>query len=235
VKRSTLVFVLVAVIAAAGCIRLGFWQLDRLGQRRAMNARIASRISAPAVDVMRVERDTTRSRFSIVTVSGTPDFEHETLLTLRGHDGSPGVDILTPVRLAGSDTAVIVNRGWVYSPDGMTIERARWRETDTVFTGYVDAFEVAPGDSIRRGGIRHASHDAIARSLPYPILPFYVVALADSASPAVASTPRIIRLDRPKLGEGPHMSYALQWFGFALVSLIGAGIIAARSMHSGKV
>lgn len=232
-KRSTIVFLALAVVMAAICVRLGIWQLDRLAQRRAMNARIAGRMAAPSIDVRSIAGDTTQVRFATVIVSGTPDFGHEVLLTHRGNDGSPGVDILTPVRVAGSDSAVIVNRGWVYSPDGMTIDPPRWRESDTVFTGYIDSFESAPSDTVRRQGIRRASYEAIARTIPYPIRRFYVVALGDSAADTTATggRPRVVRLHPPQLGEGPHMSYALQWFAFATIALIGAGIVAARSMH----
>lgn len=233
-KRSTWVFIVIAVVAAAGCVRLGIWQLARRDQRRAMNARIAGRIHQPPLNVRAVARDTAQSRFATVTVAGRPDFDHEVLLTLRGNNGSPGVDILTPVRPAGTDTAVLVNRGWVYSPDGVHIEAARWRESDTVFTGYVDSFESAPGDTVREGGVRRASYEAISRALPYPILPFYVVAMGDTlaAAPDPRAAPRIVRLQPPKLGEGPHLSYAFQWFGFALIALVGAGVVAARSMQS---
>lgn len=232
-KRSTIVFLALAVVMAAICVRLGIWQLDRLAQRRAMNARIAGRMTAPPMDVRRIVGDTTEVRFATAIVSGTPDFGHEVLLTHRGNDGSPGVDILTPVRVAGSDSAVIVNRGWVYSPDGMTIDPARWRESDTVFTGYIDSFESIPSDTVRRQGIRRASYEAIARTIPYPIRRFYVVAIGDSSADAAATggQPRVVRLHPPQLGEGPHMSYALQWFAFATIALIGAGIVAARSMH----
>jgi surfeit locus 1 family protein len=231
-KRSTAAFLVVAVAIAAVCVRLGIWQLDRRRQRQAMHARIEARIREPARPVVAVDRDTAHSRFSMAVVSGVPDYEHEVVLTHRGHDGAPGVDLLTPVRLAGRDTAVMVNRGWVYSPDGMHIEPERWRDTATTFTGYVDAFQSAPGDSVPERRIRRASYEAIARKVPYPILPFYVVALADSARPDSASAaPRIIRLAPPKLDDGPHLSYAFQWFGFAMISLIGAGIVTARSMR----
>jgi surfeit locus 1 family protein len=233
VKRSTIVFLVVAAAIALGCIRLGMWQLDRRQQRLAMNARIASRMAAPAVGAAAVDRDTARARFATVIVSGTPDFENEVLLTHRGHDGAPGVDVLTPVRVSGLDSAVLVNRGWVYSPDGMHIERHRWRESTTTFMGYLESFHSAPSDTVRDGGIRRAGYEAIARAIPYPIQKFYVVALADSvAAPDFgAANPRIVRLGRPKLDQGPHLSYALQWFAFATIAVIGAGIVAARSMR----
>jgi surfeit locus 1 family protein len=232
-RRAALIFVIISIAMAAGCIRLGIWQLDRRQLRLASNAWIESRMAAAPVDVSRIPRDTTKSRFANAIVTGTPDFEHEVLLTHRGNDGAPGVDILTPVRLAGTDTAVLVNRGWVYSPDGMHIELHRWREPDTTFTGYVDAFQSAPDDTVREGGIRRASYEAIAREIPYPILGFYVVAMKDSAArrDSAAAGPGVVRLRPPKLDDGPHLSYAFQWFGFATIALVGAAIVAARSMH----
>jgi surfeit locus 1 family protein len=233
VKRSTIVFVVISLALAAGCIRLGVWQLARRQQRLALNARIARRMSASPRPVTAIDPDTTRSRFAMAVVTGTPDFANEFLLTQRGHDGAPGVDIMTPIRMPGRDTAVIVNRGWVYSPDATHIDLELWRETRSSFSGYVESFASAPADTIRDGGIRRASYEAIARRLPYPIHPFYVVALRDSAYDA-DSTPnrrRIIRLERPRLDEGPHLSYAFQWFGFATIAVIGAGIVAARSMR----
>jgi surfeit locus 1 family protein len=232
VKRSTLVFLIISLAFAAGCARLGFWQLARRKQRLAMNARIESRILAAPIPVATIDGDTTKSRFSRAVVSGTPDYGHEILLTYKGHDGSPGVDVFTPVRVPTLDSAVLVNRGWVYSPDGSSIELSRWRDTTNTFSGYVDSFESAPGDSVRGQRIRRVSYQAIARAIPYPIKRFYVVALDDSASTeAPPATPRIIRLGAPKLDEGPHLSYAFQWFGFATIALVGGATVAARSMQ----
>jgi surfeit locus 1 family protein len=231
VKRSTIAFLFIAICLAAGCIRLGIWQLDRRTQRLAMNARIESRMNAPAQPVGAIDRDTLESRFATVIVSGVPDYDHEVVLTHRGHNGAPGVDVLTPMRIPGQDTAVLVNRGWVYSPDGMFIELHRWRDTATTFSGYVDSFRSAPGDTLRDRRIRHASFEAIARAIPYPIHPFYVVALTPASSDSSSSRPQIIRLPPPKLDEGPHLSYALQWFGFATIALVGGVIVAARSMQ----
>jgi surfeit locus 1 family protein len=227
VKRSNIVLVVIALAIAAGCVRLGIWQLARRQQRLAMNERIRARIDTRPVPVAEVDNDTTVSRFSNAIVSGTLDYEHEIVLTHRGHDGAPGVDFLTPVRVPGNDTATMVNRGWVYSPDAMTVDRAHWHDVTTTLTGYVDAFESWPADSVRDGRIRKVSYEAIARVIPYPIRPFYVVALGDSASTPL----HMIRLERPKLDEGPHLSYAFQWFGFATIALIGAGIVTARSMR----
>lgn len=232
-RPSTIAFIVVALALAAVCVRLGFWQLDRLELRRASNAMIEARGTGPVAPVATIAGDTSQTRFRRVTVSGVPDYEREIILTHRGNNGAPGVDLITPVRIPGQDSAVLVNRGWIYSPDGMTADLTRWRERDSTFTGYIDSFEsAASGDSVRGGGIRKMDYAAIAGTLPYPVRAFYVVALGDTVRTTDSlAAGRMLRLQPPRLGEGNHLSYAFQWFGFALIATVGASIVAARSMH----
>ena len=221
-------FVLAALVAAGVFIRLGIWQLHRRGERRARNALVLARTSAPEVDVRQLPRDTAESRFRRVRVTGVPDYDHELLWAARTHSGSPGVNLITPVRLPGSDTAVLVNRGWVYSPDGATIDEAKWREKDTTFIGYADELPVAGGTAYatKPRTIARLGFNAVSKALPYPVAPIYVVMTGDSASAA----DRVARLTIPPLDEGPHLNYAIQWFGFALVALVGAGYVVKQSL-----
>src|SRR5207342_1289782 len=99
-----------AVVSAAIFVRLGFWQLHRLGERRARNALVVSRLDAPDADVTALTGDSASMRFRHVHVTGTPDYDHELVYASRSYKGSPGVNILTPIHVAGRDTAVIVDR-----------------------------------------------------------------------------------------------------------------------------
>ncbi len=222
-KLKIRLFVLAAVAAAALFIRLGVWQLHRLSERRARNALISSRFNAAAVDVHALPRDTAAARFRRARVTGIPDYTHELIFAARSYKGSPGVNILTPIRFPGTDTAIIVNRGWVYTPDGATANLARWHDRDSVFVGYVDEFPSSGGSAFtgRPQILAHLSYSVVAKALPYPVAPLYVVALGDSANAA----DRVARLALPPLDEGPHFSYALQWFFFAGVALVGAGFV----------
>jgi surfeit locus 1 family protein len=218
--RRTILFVALAVAGAALFVWAGFWQLDRLGQRRARNAIFERRIAAaPAA-----WSDTTAVRYRRVRVSGVPDYEREIVLVGRSRGGSPGVNLVTPLRLAGSDTAVLVNRGWVYSPDATRIDHARWREGETLdVEGYVEAFtEPGPGDLPANQRVaRRLSYGAVSARFPYPIAPAYVVAV-DSGTAARSDVPA--RPPIPVSDEGPHLGYALQWFAFAVIAVVGAGI-----------
>jgi len=223
-------FVAFALISAAVFVRLGFWQLSRRQERRARNALVAARLDSTAVSVASLPRDTALARFRRVRVTGVPDYEHELVWAARTHKGSPGVNLLTPVRLPGSDTAILLNRGWVYSGDGATVDLAKWRDRDSTFIGYVEELPSVVGASYtdRPSVIARLSHDVVAKALPYPVAPVYVIVLSDSAIAA----DRIARLSAPPLDEGPHLSYAFQWFAFATVALVGVGIVLRQSRSS---
>jgi surfeit locus 1 family protein len=223
-------FVALAICCAAVFVRLGIWQLHRLGERRARNALVTARLDSAVVDARALPRDTALARFRRVRVSGTPDYDHELVYAARTHNGSPGVDLLTPVRIAGSDTAVLVNRGWVYAPDGATVDETRWREPDTTFVGYAEELPSSGGSTYsgRPRVVARLGYSAVARALPYPVAPMFVVMLGDSA----IAPNRVARLSIPPLDEGPHFSYAMQWFAFAVVALVGAGIVVKQARAS---
>jgi surfeit locus 1 family protein len=223
VNRRTIAFVVLAIVLAAIFVRLGFWQLARLSARRARNADAAGRIAEPVVPFEQL-RDT--SSFRRVVITGTPDYANEILFTGRSRQGSPGVYILTPIRRQASDTAVVVIRGWVYAPDAATADLSRWREARNVFHGYVSPLPrttSAAEPHARERKLRHLTLTGVQGLLPYPVASEYVV----SQDSAADSTPA--RLATPALDNGPHLSYAIQWFSFAAIAIIGASIVAFRA------
>lgn len=181
------------------------------------------------MDATLLPRDTAAAHYRLAIVRGAPDYEHELVYAARSRRGSPGVYLLTPIRMVGSDTAVLVNRGWVYSPDGATVDLAKWHDRDSTFTGYVEEFPYSAGATFsgRPNVIARLSYDVVAKALPYPVAPMYVIALGDS----VTAADRIARLTAPPLDEGPHLNYAIQWFFFALVALVGT-VFAVRQSRS---
>ena len=230
-------FVVFAIIAAALFVRLGVWQLSRLDERRARNRLVAARLESPPVDVAALPNDTALAHYRRVRVTGERDYEHELVYAARTHQGAPGVDLLTPVRVAGSDTAILVNRGWVYSPDGATVDLAQLRDRDSTFEGYVEEFPPGPGGAFSKNPrtIARLSHEIAAKALPYPIAPFYVVLTDDrfTVADTANKTRQPIRIGAPALDEGPHKSYAFQWFSFAGIALIGAGVVIKQSRSNG--
>lgn len=229
--RRTALFILAALVVAAVCVRLGFWQLSRLHQRRAINAVVASRLHMPeATTLAALPTDTAESRFRRVRLRGRYDYAHEVRLTGRSRNGSPGVNIVTPLRLADTGVAVLVNRGWVYSPNSADADLSRWREGDSAtVVGFVSTLGTRRGDAGSAHGdgrsVRWIDDAAFARQAGYPVTPFTVVQ-QDGSGASADSVPA--RLEVPPLDEGPHLSYAFQWFSFATIAVVGMGIFVAR-------
>lgn len=227
-SRRTALFILLALLAAALFVRLGVWQLSRLAERRARNALIAERLRSEPVDVAALPRDTALARLRLVRVTGRWDYDREVAWAGRTRDGSPGVELLTPVRHAGSDTLLVVNRGWVYSPDAATVELTRWREGDSArVTGYVEEYapdgEPGGGEGAGRRIVRQPRAAELARRMGAPVAPYYIVALGDTGDPSHPARRR-----RPELDDGPHRAYAVQWFAFAAIALGGAAAVVRR-------
>jgi surfeit locus 1 family protein len=218
-----------AISFAALSISLGFWQLRRLAARKAANATLESRRAATELPLDSLPADTGAAHFRRVRIRGAYDYAHEIVLTLRGREGSPGVNIITPLKRSGNDTAVLVNRGWVYSPDGVTVDLTRWKEGDTVnANGFVETFPtVGPFDQpnpTRPRSMRRLHRSDLLKLFTYPIANYYVVLTDSSISPNAPP-----RVEPAPLDEGPHRNYAIQWFSFAAISIIGLVIFLRRT------
>ena len=222
-NRRVLVGCVVAAGAAALFARLGVWQLHRLAERRAFNAQFEQRLAASPAPLDSIPGDTALAKYRRVRVHGILDYDHQFIITGRSRDGAPGVFIITPLRPDSGRRAVLVNRGWVYSPDASSVNSALWLEPErTTVEGFIE-----PLPARTRGGSQSARNPRAWRELdyarataelPYPIAPYTVVELATGTRPAGAPT----RLALPEMDDGPHLSYAIQWFTFAAIALYGA-------------
>src|SRR5688572_26888744 len=96
------ILVLAAVVAAL-CARLGFWQLDRLAQRRALNQRLDRKLALPPLLVDTLPADVVLDSslsFRRAAARGVFDFQRQVVVVGRSVDGTPAVHITTPLVLA---------------------------------------------------------------------------------------------------------------------------------------
>jgi cytochrome oxidase assembly protein ShyY1 len=224
----------VVLALAALFVRLGFWQLDRLDQVRTSNALIESRRSLPVADLEElVQPGDPRGGTAVqrrVSVTGRYDTSARIVSDFRSVDGEPGVDVLTPL-VTDDGAAVIVDRGWVpaATPEGQIPPAAAPPQGPVEVTGF--ALEGAPPGSARAataGGVLELTRidlGLVQRDLDYDLYPVYVRLQAQQ--PAQSSgLPQVV--PPPALDEGPHLSYAVQWFIFAAIGLIGWPILLRR-------
>jgi surfeit locus 1 family protein len=218
--------VLLAIVIAV-CIRLGFWQLARLDERRALNAGIAARLEQePIGDITRLS-DTTGISYRVATASGLYDNDRYVVFPGRSHGGMPGVHLIVPLRLAGHADAVLVNRGWVPAPDAASIDARYFAVTDPVavrglvlpFPGRAQSLaqreSTVTADTFMHVLFR-VDENTLRAQYPYRLMDVMLQELKVAGRTGYP-TP----LDPPPLDEGPHFGYALQWFSFALIGVIG--------------
>jgi surfeit locus 1 family protein len=231
------------VLAMCGvCVRLGFWQLDRLQQRKARTHVQAQALRMPTLgyDSMTaeaIEREPALFLNRKLRVTGTYDASGEVVLRGRADDGRPGVHLVTPLVVPGVPRALLVNRGWVPSPDAATVDARPYAEPGPrtvegilmeiprgTKNGGEPAVQRAPGGP-STPSYRRLDLDVLRRVERRPIVRLYLQQLpgADSA----AGRPPV-RVSLPPMDNGPHLSYAFQWFSFAAIGLGGLLVVFLR-------
>lgn len=201
---------------------LGLWQLERAPEKRALLEQWRARREAPPRSLDRVLAGKP-APFTPVEAVGRYDGEHQFLLDNQIRNQRPGFHVLTPLRIAGSDRSILVNRGWV--PMGQ---------------GRSDLPELpVPGERVRvtgvlapppQAGIRLGAPDPGRQRWPKVIQYMVPERMADQVGYPVAK--RVIRLS-PEAAHGfdrnwevpvpfgpeRHVGYAVQWFALAVVLL----------------
>ncbi len=220
------------VLVAVSFVRLGFWQLDRLRERHAYEALVAQRLAAPPSPLTELLRSTAGDDalgFRRVIAEGTFDPLHEVILYGRTQDEQTGNHVLTPLVLEDG-TAIAVDRGWVpLGDDAPPLRDASPPAGRVRVNGVLFPSEVPPEDTVAPPSplttFARVDLGALSAQVPYELAPAYV--LLGSQDPQGQVLPRIAPLPDPAAGP-PHLSYAIQWFSFATIAVVGFVILIRR-------
>lgn len=226
-----LVLALFLAVVAVAFTSLGRWQLSRLEERRLGNEQVAAQQQAPPVTADRALADevTDAEQWQRVEVDGV--FETEQLaVPHRRNGGEPGYEVLTPLRLADG-RHLLVSRGFVPLAQGLpvpsslpspphgTVQVAAWLRRNEVGRASL----ITPA----AGSVRLVDVPSVAATLPYPVVPtgwlaaYEVRPDQEGLEPVVAPTPE----------EGNHFSYALQWFAFTGIAVVGAVVLVRGDLR----
>lgn len=218
------VSVALAGLGLAAFVSLGYWQLGRAREKQALFDSFMAG-SQDTVDATGLGFDEL-ARYQHVRLRGSYDATRQILLdNMPSVAGRPGYRVLTPLARADGHGWILVDRGWV--PLGATREDlpdvavgVREREVSGIL-------DVLPIPGLRVGPAASPGAGGWPRVLLFP-----TEADVESAL-GVNVESRIVLLDagapdgferkwRPSLGFGPerHLGYAIQWFAFALVTVV---------------
>jgi cytochrome oxidase assembly protein ShyY1 len=220
-----------ALVLTAAFVAAGFWQIARNHEANDKLAKEKSAFAASAPDIGTVDPSAGAATNERVSATGTYDRAHQSLLRGRSRGDKTGYDVLTPLRLANGD-ALIVDRGWVSldrvvnglgvagAPAGRVTVRGRLQR----------AAPLRPGEQAKvEAGVTSLPRVDPARVIAgasYRLLPAYVEAefqqpLPPTDAPALPEPKKTARVN--------HVSYAIQWFSFAAIAVIGWPIVLRRA------
>lgn len=237
-RRPKWIITAVVVVALAALfVRLGFWQLDRLHERRLENAVGEQRLAADPVDLETLLAQTGGSIDSLeyrrALARGVYDTSQEVLIRSQVDLGRAGFHVVTPLLLEDG-SAVLVNRGWVPINMDAPPVAATPAPGEQRVQGWVHLTQTRPplGAEEPSGELdvlNRVDIDRMREQVGYDLAPVYLVAMGEGS----AELP--IPVDPPDFtDEGPHLSYAIQWFAFAVVGLVGFYFLLRRKGGSGS-
>lgn len=201
-------------------VSLGLWQWNKGQAKLRIQAELDTRSAGALVAIPAAPGDPEPLRHRHLAAKGEYDASHQILIDNRTYQERAGYHVVTPLRLEGSAAAVLVNRGWVPAPaDHSVVPEVPPPAGVVEVTGIAVVpperfFTLAAPPAAGWHGVwQNLDLPRLKEALPYPVQP--VVMQLDPQLPGgyVRDWPR------PDERADKHISYALQWFGFAASSV----------------
>lgn len=244
VRPRWIVLSIFVTVFTVMCLVLGFWQLGRLEERRALNAVVGSRLDRAPVDLEQIEEalapregaatDPSHYEFTRVAAEGRLLDAGRVLIRSQVVNSRAGVHAVFPLDL-GDGRAVLVNVGWfplgVELPPAAEIYPPSGRME---LVGLLRAGQGRPAFGRREpdGPLETAARIDVSRiqeQVSLPLLPFWIH-LTEPDDPDQLPIPAPV----PPLDEGSHLSYAVQWFSFGATALAVYLALMRREIRLGR-
>lgn len=220
---------------ATGCllilfIKLGLWQSDKGDQALAAREQHTARAQLGPTRVGAALLDAGQTQDAPLQVTGTYEAIGGFFVDNRQMDGRPGLHVVTPLKIEGTDTRILVNRGWV----AWGQSRAQLPQVN-VPSGKVTVTGIAAVPSTKAFFLMPERAEAWPELWPrldlkrytaqakFPVQPVVVLQTGDDGGP-----PLVRKWPPPEDRAAMHHSYAMQWFGMALTLVLFFGVASTR-------
>lgn len=236
ISRRWAGYLALTVLFAVVCVFLGNWQLARRAEAQAEIHRVDNNWSAEPVPLAEAlpARDSYEEsqKWLPVVMEGSYLHEDELLVRTRPRAGMPGFEVLTPLQLPDG-TVFIVNRGWLptgSAQDAPDVVPSAPEGTVTVVARLKAGEPSLAGRSSSGNQISTIQLDEISERLGTDnYTGAYGLMISESPE---AIDPRPLAVIKPPRDEGPHLSYAFQWYVFAIMAFIGLGWAARQEFRA---
>ena len=212
-------------------LNLGFWQLNRLEDKKDFNSVLRAHTSTPIQPLdqaVPTKWDKASNEWIRVSITGSYDSSKAVTIINRSQDGTAGYNSAVPFTSLGNRT-ILVNRGFV--PLVMSTPTIPTGEIEII--GYLRASQsrsaLGPIDSTDASNTEFQRFDVplISAHVGGVLEPMFLQLIQESPA---SDTPWPAKVPLPPLDEGTHLSYALQWFFFCLVAFAAWAVVVRRKI-----
>lgn len=237
-RKVTGAVLLVAVAAMlVVLVKLGFWQLDRAAEKAAIKASFEARTAAPPVRLDGQRLDAGRGEFRRADARGAFEPQGQVLIDNAILDGRAGYRVITPFRLSGTQTRVLVDRGWIPWPsDRNHVPVAPAPEGVIEITGLLkrpadDFYTLEDTPPTARQVVwQNLDLAHYERVHDVPLQPLLLL-LSPDATNAGGYDRRWPTYSNQWIAR--HRGYAVTWFGLAAVLVVGVAALIWRRQRDG--
>ncbi len=238
-QRRWLALHLVVLALVPACVMLGNWQWARHEERRMRAALVARNTALPPAPYSQLLASAgevpAAQEWRLAEATGRYDADATVLVRNRSHaDGGTGYEVLVP--LITPDGPVLVNRGWVARVGGQAPQLPEIPPGAVTVTGYLRRGQPAEGGA---GVDTSSSPPTVSRVVPAAVAELTGHRLDDAyvqareESPATGQVP--LRVEPPDLTSWRNVSYAAQWYLFAVVAVVGWVLLVRREARDRAV
>jgi len=213
------VVTLATAVTMAVTASLGFWQLDRAGQKRALQDQIEQRgqLAPWSTRELLQTPDLQAGLHRPVQLSGRWVQGASLFLDNRQMNARVGFFVITPLRLQGSDRAILVQRGWVARDFS---DRSRVPVVDTPEGDVHLEGRLAPPPG-RLYELGESGSGPIRQNVDIPgLTQEFGVPLLNVSVLQAGNADDGLQRDWPRVAAGveKHHGYAFQWFGLCVLA-----------------
>lgn len=226
--RRWVLFALAVVVLAYGAYWLGEWQFHRLEDRKERNTQTVHNLDQPPVPVEQVlaaGRPVSREdEWRRVEATGTYLPDQSIIVRYQTRDGASGVDVVTPLDTGPGAPLLLVDRGWVQTPNAgdASPDVPAPPPGQVTIQGWVRADATGDSTAVTDRSTRSISSAAIGDALGAEVYGGFVDVTRESPEPDQP----LAHAEEPDLSEGPHFFYGLQWWFFGALAVFGFGYLA---------
>lgn len=216
-------------------VRLGLWQQHKAEAKQALQSQMEQRLQQPAVTLREAIHDVEAWRYRRVQVTGQYDARYQILLDNQVHQQVAGYHVITPLRLQGSEIRILVDRGWIPAlPDHATAPPVETPQPPQTVSGYLwlppqRYFTLADPPAGWQAVWQNLDLQRYARAVPFAVQPLLV-----RLDPHSGGGGFVRDWPQPAERMEMHLSYAYQWYGFALTLLVIYVVLSLRKAGTSK-